>query len=752
VGQLRRSVVLRGLAAAAALLLAAPLASGADPAAAHFTPYKSFRLRLGWRLDDEWSDERTEGSCTVKRHYQAGLRANVSVKVVATRVSRAGVYQWKSERGSLPTGSLAYRAVFHQVEKCKGSKERQLVLTESGGGVGGGDGRLDIDSEAGTFRAFGWAKAKEGKVREQVLPDGLDREAPGGLALQPGDGPVELKGRLPSSGHAIRSGPIEVTPALGRANARKPMVFEWTIEPWEEAEPPEVAVEPGADFERWVPSGNLRDPSQPGGRVAVRVKVHEAGNPEKRATQRARVQFALVKVSREKGVCMNWPPAGRAAENEGLRILADENPGTLTVRDAAYAETREPVLDTQVVLSSFDYGGWGTLLVTAQDESGRDLRVRIRGKETAELAVPQDENGNRIADAWERERGVSGKPGEADDETEPPGNGFPGDGLTLYEEYRGFAVQGAHVSTEPKRKDLFVADDTDGSAAGPGIDLFEQASGLKVWKLTPEELDRRERIVNRNRVAGPHLVDQHGLLVVESTRTDAQQRAVEKGAGAFGPPRLTWAVELPLAGRWGAGEGPSVVAHELGHAVGLRHHGDGKIQAVLWGWREDGAGGWALMEWTGIYNDEQTGKLIKPNAPRRVEAFFEPPEGGGAAAPLTVGKALPETLGFSWSPNHGGWKLLLGGQDGEMGGDAECLMRYADRQAFYRSAGDDGHRYVVDHQQDRPRSRFCEGSAGTETNAPGHVPCSRGGVARRGSCKRQLVVNDRAPDSPDPLR
>lgn len=87
---------------------------------------------------------------------------------------------------------------------------------------------------------------------------------------------------------------------------------------------------------------------------------------------------------------------------------------------------------TRVVLSVFDDGPWGRLKVTAQDDLGHELTVRVRGKEESELMIPVDGNGNPIADTWETAQGVSGKPADAGDETGPvEADTHDGDGLTL---------------------------------------------------------------------------------------------------------------------------------------------------------------------------------------------------------------------------------------------------------------------------------------------------------------------------------
>jgi len=39
-----------------------------------------------------------------------------------------------------------------------------------------------------------------------------------------------------------------------------------------------------------------------------------------------------------------------------------------------------------------------------------------------------------------------------DNESDPVADGHPGDGFSLYEEYRGFIIGGQHVEVDPKKK------------------------------------------------------------------------------------------------------------------------------------------------------------------------------------------------------------------------------------------------------------------------------------------------------------
>lgn len=84
------------------------------------------------------------------------------------------------------------------------------------------------------------------------------------------------------------------------------------------------------------------------------------------------------------------------------------------------------------------------------------LEANFNGKAT--INIPKDDNGDYIADAW---RAGLQKPYE-DAETGPDtGNGVEendkiGDGLVLFEEYRGFYIAGKHTRLDPTKKDIFI--------------------------------------------------------------------------------------------------------------------------------------------------------------------------------------------------------------------------------------------------------------------------------------------------------
>ena len=78
------------------------------------------------------------------------------------------------------------------------------------------------------------------------------------------------------------------------------------------------------------------------------------------------------------------------------------------------------------------------------DTAQEDIRLPLRSEQSL------------IADVWKQNHGVAGMADINDNESDPAGDGHPGDGLSLYEEYRGFIIDGQHVEGNPNKKDYFI--------------------------------------------------------------------------------------------------------------------------------------------------------------------------------------------------------------------------------------------------------------------------------------------------------
>ncbi len=451
--------------ASAGELRASPAPAGAYDS---YLGVKTYRLRLGWTAGDQSSSERTIADCTESGSFKASIAANVSIKLVRSRDGRGAIAVWRPEKDSVPEGTFNYSSVTEKRGKCRDSNEPETTFrqTISGGGIGEGEGRLTIDTSTGEFSFSGYVAAADGSVRQEFLPGGASGSAPAGLTLASGDGSFpgaqgEITGTLVPNERSIHGPAIQMKWPNTLGLCAKPLLFTWSVEPWEDEDAPEVTVEP-VDYATWLPKGNLDKPDEPGDTpLLVRITVHRTDDVETSRT--ADLSFSLPYVSRNKGVCMNWPKG--AAEREGLRFRKEDfaDDPDLSFVDSLHVESTHALGGAFIRVHAYDYGAWGTLRVVATAQ-GKDAKVKVLGKETPDLAIPQDDNSNRIADNWEKENGCVGRTLDWDAET-VAGQDQTGDGISLYDEYRGLAVPdpaGAgkrqFKRLDPNTKEMFVID------------------------------------------------------------------------------------------------------------------------------------------------------------------------------------------------------------------------------------------------------------------------------------------------------
>ena len=480
-------------------------------------------------------------------------------------------------------------------------------------------------------------------------------------------------------------------------------VITWNLAP-PSADDIDLIVDP-LDYKKWRPTaGTGGTPGEPLS-ITAELKTKDGKTPQVKAS---RIVWELRDTSREPGYAMNAPIQNPGKDydlrfGDTDRLVIDDAEGQKASTYPADPATGTTTAVARVVPS--DWGGWSTLKVTAELMDGRKVEGHLAGEDaTKDIRLPKRFPDSSIAEIWLEQNKMTGSGDRDDDEDNPEGDLNRGDGLTLYEEYRGFIEAGRHIEGNPRKKDYFIRNKGTGKLL-PGIKMFASLSGLEVHYKFQDTEFASDRVMNRNFSAGPHRVDQHGIVILLNPTIHGFMRAV----GGPGNPKMIRYVEVPAKGivtglPMGQEESDyrnTSLVHELLHACNVWHHGD-KYTEVRW--------------------QRRPGTEIVLEDGKEVDVRTE--AGDPASSQVAV------------QAND----VVLGEQQGVHSGPDNCVMRYDDAKA-YRSQADPKVRYVV---EEAAGSALCNAFVGTGVNDSGHKPQSRYGNAAsgRGFCRSQILVND----------
>lgn len=486
-----------------------------------------------------------------------------------------------------------------------------------------------------------------------------------------------------------------------------------------------------------------------------------------------KITFTLSDVSREPGVALNWPgtqslnssgpPDMSFVDLSGqFNINPDYSPnGDGTVAFEAPTSTDvNPVFD--ILLVPYDWGGWATLRVTADvDGQANPIQGHLvepappGGAPVTDILLPQRQPGSFIADNWKNAHNIPSSTPDADDsENNPGGNSnYAGDGLTLYEEYRGFYIHCnscpnglQHVEGDPAKKDLFVINETFRPEIYAGMNLFKGGAGVNVCcKTLGTDQIRSDRVINFNHSQGPHEVDQHAVLIVNGKAGNLDGCTSTKTLMP-GPPGVVNQIFIPrlfdytkyanfvrsigLIATSPLDDVTTTVAHELGHASSAWHHGDTDgDDATVWWYTPDGT----------TINEIGKGSSL---------SIAKALQNAGAGTPITAftekeQQLFPQDMGFGVGDLLPLYQGVTGGQHG---GDILCFMRYH-FSLNYKAQSNPAKRYFTSEAPGTVLTGFPQG---TYTNSNARSPQSRYGssATSRGDCTNQFCVNDKLTPTP----
>jgi hypothetical protein len=482
------------------------------------------------------------------------------------------------------------------------------------------------------------------------------------------------------------------------------------VEPAGKSEDVELVVEPighgskgAVPYEAWIPEATDKEEME-GSWVELKATLRTtSGAPIPLDHRAVTFSFELVEVSKQPGVAMNYPliDAKTTPDLSFLGIRHAQPGASFTRFDTTAASVGSPEASANVYC--FDWGAFGTVKVSAHLVNGDVVVGHLKGaSDTTRILLPKRTEPSLIADAWKKSMGVSGVDLD-DEEAIPAGDGTTGDGLTLYEEYRGF-YQGTgraleHITGDPLRKDLFVKNLL-GPSGAAGIELLAGRTGLAVHHQAAVLLQPSTDVVNFNHDGEtPRRGDQHGVELV---------------AAVAGAPDCSAHLAHVTPAKPGPGKAAADaanVAHALGKCVHMTEHGDGDYDAT---WeRQPGADG------TVVIVESRDG--AQPMAVRVLN------EDGTPVAPEAYASRTA---------------LRVGVRGGASSGVEACFMRSVGAQAYVGADADV--RYLV-RDAEAPGNELCSAATGTGVNAPGRRPQPRYGDAQRGDCLHQVCVNDTKP-------
>ncbi len=546
-------------------------------------------------------------------------------------------------------------------------------------------------------------------------------------------------------------------------------------------------------YKQWLPQGpDGEQPGTTGNKTFFSVYLRDRRKPgQKITTGIKQVRYLLTNVSHEPGYAMNFPsetPSTKAdlwlgRENEIPNPEIEKLALSLTpAQDPAFVAT----------VQSFDYGAYGNLKAVVVLDDGTELPAQDATTNQAFMAVPYRTNaGSRIADYWKEQQKATDLADTDDDEKGEDNVGdHTGDGLSLYEEYRGFIQKKKHLRTDALKKDLLICNRIQASRerSEDGILLYQSVTHMATHRdFRPEEFGKEnltapnlsiftkygvapfkyDRVINVNSSPATHIVDQHGMLMEPSPKSLGAAFAVQKTDGVDMSTLKNWLFLVIPADFDPTPKGyvdtrgvinhdgtvtyqrdgktkiitdfyASRVAHEMLHYSNVPHHGDTDC-------------------WTGKYFSDGTTIL-----------FYELNSAGygldrdrdGRADSFAV-KLIFDQDGSEILPADPRWQTdwpkglrsgFVARRGGQHSGFEDCIMRYDVAQSY--EVG--GIHYLVDRpvpfNPDAPDLvllsqltgiTLCTSAEGTGVNASGFPPRSRSGNATVGNCKHQVCINDK---------
>ena len=286
--------------------------------------------------------------------------------------------------------------------------------------------------------------------------------------------------------------------------------------------PVEILIEPVDKriYEAWEPMPDADDTGHADlfgspDPLAIHLVMHDESQPNVAAGAGGLTQpntqigglidVHLDEVSEQPGICMNYPED--AAAKKGLFFPEHQPTGIKWIDDQHVQTMSATAREAMVYVCARDTGAYGHLVADCEA-----LGLEGKNYKTTDnfLSIPLDDDDNHIADQYEKANNIYDKklPPDWDAEDKPAGWRSTGDGLSLYEEYRGFLVDDSDHNekftrlSQGKRKLFVYPSGADKEIYRKGAEIFRNASGMDVYYL-----HSRSRMKDLNSTAFPRWIN-----------------------------------------------------------------------------------------------------------------------------------------------------------------------------------------------------------------------------------------------------
>ncbi len=271
----------------------------------------------------------------------------------------------------------------------------------------------------------------------------------------------------------------------------------------------------------------------------------------------------------------------RGTQND-MRLKASSNsdwtensPNSIT-RTISQSETYYPI-----VINCYDYAAYAEITVSVTCGSITQTKT---------LKLPKDDNGNKIADKWENDNNIytsntSNAQALVRKDTDPgPNPNLTGDGISVFDEYRGFMLQKGNTNTnefkrlDPNKPEFFVSWAANATHKNAGVgDAMKLPGNLTARLVRRADLhtDASGKMLNPIWTnTGSQTI--YAVRITENATGTDSTYPNALGTALVGPPSSASEVTLYLSRITGTKieiftQIQDVLAHELGHSVNLNH-------------------------------------------------------------------------------------------------------------------------------------------------------------------------------------